>query len=375
MTTTPRVLAFVEDPGAANGVVGLAHALAAHGLVTRVVATGPAEPFLRDKGVAFDSLPAGLDAGALLDREHPRVLLVGTSENPDTLGLALVDAARTKAIPSAGFVDASTNASYRFRGRSTDPFAHCPDLVLVPDTFTRDAFRELDLAADRITITGHPHYDTVLDKREALEREGQAAVRARAFPEAPAGARVVMFAAEVSTGFDAAQFQRSSDYTLLGRGHRDGRTHVVLEELVDALDLVRARSEEPIHLVLRLHPKNTREELEPLASEMDEVSRGGVALDAAFAADLVTGMTTTLLVEAALLGRPTLSIVPRPSEKEWLASARAGVTPCATTRAELSRELTRWAAGDAPIPPPFVERGAMRRMADALARLAGATSR
>ncbi len=366
--TSKRVLAFVEDPGAANGVVGLADALAKHDLELVVVATGAAAPFLRDKGVAFEAPPEGANAAdALLDRASPRAVLVGTSENPDTLGLALVDRTRARGIATAGFVDASTNSSYRFRGTTTDPLAHCPDLVLVPDTFTRAAFLELGLAADRIVVTGHPHYDKVLDAREALEREGQDVVRRRAFPDAPPGKRIVMFAAEVNTGFEPEQYQRTSEYTLHGRGTLHGRTHVVLEELVDAV-----KSLSDVHLVLRLHPKNTRAELEPLASEMDAVSSGGLSLEAAFAADLVTGMTTTLLVEAALLGRPTLSIVPRPREKEWLASARAGVTPCATTRAELEAHLHTWAEGRGKATPAFVERGALARLAAALAASAEA---
>jgi hypothetical protein len=58
-----------------------------------------------------------------------------------------------------------------------------------------------------------------------------------------------------------------------------------------------------------------------------------------FACDLVCGMTTMLLYEAALLGRPTLAILPRAVEGAWLPTIASGVTPAAITRPALSRML------------------------------------
>lgn len=361
--TVPRVLVFVEDPGAANGVLGLAKALAARDVDARVVAAEPALGFMeRSGGEALLPVAAGESAASLIDRHSPSVILVGTSENPRSLGLALVDAAKARGVPCAGFVDALPNAAFRFRGTSADPLAHCPDVLLVPDTFTRDAFVALGVPEPRVRVTGHPHYDAVLDLRARLEQEGRASVRRRALPGARADALVVTFVSEISTGFDPAQFARSAEYSLHGRGERDGRTEIVLEELIDAVRKVCPAA----HLVLRLHPKNTREELGGLVDEVDETSAGGSALDVVFASDLVAGMTSTLLLEANLLGRPTLSIVPAAREKEWLPTIRAGITPCATTRDDLERELAAWCAAPAAEAQAFATSGALVRVVDAL---------
>jgi hypothetical protein len=50
-------------------------------------------------------------------------------------------------------------------------------------------------------------------------------------------------------------------------------------------------------------------------------------------------MTSMLMVEAALLNRPTLAILPREEEILWLPTAAAGITPVATTRLEVERKL------------------------------------
>ena len=362
-----KVLAFVEDPGAANGVLGLDAELTARGARLVVVAIDRAAASLADR-VTFEGATPGEGAEALLARHAPDALLVGTSENPETLGLALVDAARARGVPSAGFVDAFPNAAYRFRGATDDPLAHCPDVVLVPDAWTRDAFVALGLAAERAIVTGHPMYDAVLAKKAALDALGVACIRTRLFPDAPPGARVVTFCAEISTGFDAAQFRRSDAYTLHGRGGRDGRTEIVLEELLDAAAAAQAGGA-PLYLVLRMHPKNTREELGALLDEVDLVSAGGDPHEVVYASDLACGMTTTLLVEASLLGKPTLAIVPRALEAEWLPTIRAGVTPCVSTRDALARELSRLVAGEVAAAAPFAEPGAAGRLADALVSL------
>jgi hypothetical protein len=86
---------------------------------------------------------------------------------------------------------------------------------------------------------------------------------------------------------------------------------------------------------LRLHPKNDREEFTEYLSSFDQISEGGSSLEFIFCADLVVGMTSMILTEAALLGRPTVSIVPRRIERDWLPTIAMGVTKSCTTRAEI----------------------------------------
>jgi hypothetical protein len=353
----PSILVHVEDPGAANGVAGLEAPIEARGTGYALVAEGAAARFLAERGVAFEDVSAR-GADQLLADHEPTLLLVGTSENTRTLAFDLVARARSRGIPTAAFVDAFPNAEQRFRGETDDPLAHAPEFLLVPDDWTAAAFARLGVPSSRIATCGHPHYDTVLAQRKSFEATNRQQLRAELF-RASTNQRIVVFCSEISTGLDPGQFRRSADYTLAGRGDRDGRTEIVLEELVDAI----ARLERRPHMVLRMHPKNTREELADFLQSFDEISTGGSPMPLLYAADLVVGMTSTILIEAALLGTPTLAIVPRDIERQWLPTIQANVTPCASTRAALDAHLKEWEKGHSP-PALSVASGATMRMVE-----------
>ena len=92
------VLIFVEDPGAANLIVDLPSALSAEGHRGRVLATGDAAPYLRSAGAEFDELELGRKVAEIIEAYAPRLVVVGTSENPETSGLKLVTLARQQGI-------------------------------------------------------------------------------------------------------------------------------------------------------------------------------------------------------------------------------------------------------------------------------------
>jgi hypothetical protein len=338
MTIDTDILIFVEDPGAANCVTGVPSALEDLGINVSLFATGTAVGYLDQQGIAFTELPEDSNAGAILDEASPKLVLIGTSENPDTFGLQLVTPAEERGIPTIGIVDGPANPQHRFRGRGDTPFHHAPDFLIVPTDPLKKSFVELGCPEENIFIGGHPYYDAIREKRGALREIGRATLRKKILPEAPDERPLIVFAAEISDGLDPSQFQRSADYTLQGRGDSDLRTNIVLEELLDSLTNLNPKP----YMVLRLHPKNTRQEYSVYASEIDHISDGGGPLDICFAADLVVGMTSILLVEAAILGRPTLSVIPREAEKNWLDSIGLGLTNVATSRDELHQSIDQF---------------------------------
>lgn len=323
----PKCVVFVEDPGAANYALPLIAPLGAALWVAPALL-----PYLDARGIE----PARVLEGPV-PTLPPEValLLVGTSENLQTAAHELVRQAKARGIPSVGMIDFPANAAARFRGTSTNPLAHAPDWLMVTDDGTARHYEALGFPAERIGRVGHPHFDTVLAVRETLETEGVAAVRRRLLPEVPEGQKLVVFLSEISGGLDPDQYQKSPDYTLEGRGNRTDRTGVVVEEFLDAA----AALSPPPYRLLRLHPKNTREEFGSLLAEFDGISAAGTPLEMVFACDLVCGMTTMLLYEAALLGRPTLAILPRMTEAAWLPTIASGITPAAVTRPALTRLL------------------------------------
>ena len=96
-----------------------------------------------------------------------------------------------------------------------------------------------------------------------------------------------------------------------------------------------------LHLVLRLHPKQAGGELSDYRAHFDSVSQAEPSLEVIHAADAVVGMTSMLMVEATLMQRPTLAILPRVQEAAWLPTLQAGLTPYACDRAAVRAGIMR----------------------------------
>jgi len=357
-------LVFVEDPGAANMVVGLANEAAGRGFHLDLVAAGAARETLTNRGEAFRDASEGvLDVGSY------SIVAVGTSENTRTLAFDLINRARQAGIPSVGIVDFYSNAQFRFRGETGDALAHAPDLILVPDDLTRDAYVRLGHPDDRVITVGHPQYDFVQAYGAELDAEGRESIRARILGADLRSRSIAVFLGEISGGLNPQQFVRSEEYSLAGHPDRPGRTDVVLDELFTA----RERVGDNHAWIFRPHPHQDQAERARQGERFDAVSEGGNPLDLVYAADAVVGMTTMLLQEAAILGKPTLSIVPRHEEAGWLPTVLAGITPCAWTRESLEREIRSLPTRRGVRFP--VRPGSLRRISDALSSIAAGGSR
>lgn len=324
------ILMLAEDPGAANFLAPVAAQLRRGGHDLHVWARGPAEPQFLALGCSFECAVAHT-ADDLLDASRPSVVVLGTAEDPDALALSLVDAARRRTIPCIGAVDGPASVEDRFRGRGTSPLAHAPDWLLVADASTRRAYASLGFPEDRIEAVGHPLWDHVRATGTQLRKTSREEWRRRLFPHIASERPLIIFLADLSAGLHPGEWRRNDAYTLAGRGVSEARTDIVLEELLDA---VAGMSPRPA-VVLRLHPKASMKDFDRFAAEIDGFCQGGSPHEAVLACDLVVGMSTILLIEALLLGRSTLSILPRTVEMAWLPSIAPGITPCATRRDQI----------------------------------------
>lgn len=360
------VLMFIEDPGAVNFMAPVIPALRARGLSVAVRVTGAAAAFIGRDDLT-DARPPESDAGAVLAAVNPRIVLTGTSENMQSLGFGLTLAARSRGLPTVAMVDGPSNAAARFQGDAAHALAFAPDHILVPDAATAASFVALGHPKAGVMVCGHPHYDWVRGCADVFAREGRRGVRNRVLGDVPADAHVLVFAAEVSTGLVPAQYRRSDSYTIHGSGQNHFRSEIVIEELLGAVALLEPRPT----TVLRLHPKNTREELAQFHGKFDAVSEGGSALDLVFAADAVVGMTSILLAEAAIIGRPVLAILPRLIEYEWLPSIVRGQIPFATTRVQVQEGVAALLSHrvEADVATIAFEPNAAAHAADIVARL------
>ena len=358
------VLLLAEDPGAAAYLEGVPEALERAGHSARLLAAGhAAAAFAREKR-SFEPIADLAGALAVLRTETPKAIAVGTSEDTRGIGLGLIDEARGRAIASIGLVDGPANAAYRFRGESDDPLRHAPACIAVPDEATREDYVALGVAASRVRACGHPRRDALYAARDA----GPVLGRARALRERWLGGRergVLLFAAELSTGLNDRAYRKTPEYALSGNGGSDGRTEIVLEELLLAAHGLDPRP----RMVLRLHPKTPRSLYAAYLDAFDCVSEAEPVAEAILAADLVVGLTSVILDEALVLGRSAVSIVPRASESAWLVGARLGLIPVLAERADIAPGLRRGLGGGDRPSRERVETLLPRGAADRVARL------
>ena len=334
---TVDVLIFAEDPGAANFMAGLPAALARRDRSSVVLVQGAAGAYLKVRGETCVEVEDGTDGAAVLMQHPAHLVVTGTSENRDSLGLQLIDRARVEGVPSVSIVDAATSLSHRFRGRSGDPLAHLPDHLLVPDEPCRAELTAIGVPAARITVVGNPQHRLAYETAQALRREDRAQRRRELFGPACEGRKVLVFLSELSDGLDPAQYRRGPDYTLSGRGGSVGRTEIVLEEVLDALKALPKRP----YFVVRLHPKEPADRFVRYSDEIEQISRRESPLEIVFFADAVVGLTTSLLVESSVMAVPSLSILPREAEKAWLPQETTEVVACVTSASDIGGALEK----------------------------------
>ena len=329
---TGEVVVFVEDPGSANFVIGLEDKLRSHALNLKIFAAGTAVDYLRQRGEKCDELADDNVVRSLFEYRGLKAVLVGTSENKKSVAFKFTAEARIRDIPSVGIVDAEANPEFRFLGESDNPLQHVPDYVLVPSEETKQRFLDLGLSPSRLQVVGNPRIDAAIKARSEFSNYSFEQNRREIFGAEMSCAPILVFASEISDGLDPSQFRRSeSSYTLTGRGNAHTRTHIVLEEVLDALKEITPQP----HLVVRLHPKESDTDFEDFRDEIKQFSVGGDPLRTLYFADVVVGLTSTILLEAAAMGLPVVSIVPREVERDWVPSLGGIEIPSVTRRSEI----------------------------------------
>ncbi len=354
------VLIFVEDPGAANFLAPVPAELTNLGVSSTLLATGLSVNHLRARNTEFVDLTSSSESAAdLISRYAPSAIVAGTAENKQTLAFALFREARAAQIPTVGVVDMVVNADCRFRGEGDDAFANAPAYIMVPDDDTRQAFESLGFAPDKLVVTGYPQFDFVRQKLQEPPESTEVSTS-----EYPAE---IVFVAEPESKLNPALSKRNANYKFAGRGQSDFRTHIILEELIAALKATQI----PARLVVRLHPKNSLEQFADYHTDVAEFSHGGDPLAAFQSADLVVGITSMALQEAAWLGKRTLAVLPESTDKEKLAAISSGLTPAVFSPGELHDALEKFKCNDWPQPQPekFFKSGAAGTMASFIDKL------
>jgi hypothetical protein len=356
------VLVHVEDPGAANLVTDIEQDLARQGIHALLVAEGLGRSHL-DRLARSSASREDADAATLLARHSPRLVVVGTSDNADGFGRALVREARAAGIGTIAVIDMAFNAERRFRGRSGRPLDDAPDAIAAADDDVLSAFVGLGFPQACITVVGNPHFDRAIAWRDANAAMDPLDFRARLLPDVGRDRKLVLFMSEARFRLNPEDSTRSPAYSLAGRGGNDFRSAIVLEEILDAAHVSRHRP----GVILRPHPANDPQEFDRYRDELVTTMTGPELWPLMRSVDLVVGMTSIVLTEAMLIGCRVLSVVPRAREESWIQPPARGCIACVSSRATLRQALEVLLDPSAPTPNSLPSPRARERLAAMIA--------
>lgn len=330
------IIFAVEDPGAANFILGMPDELKKYELTSEIISFGYAQRFLSErniKNIKFDD-NEGLEM--ILEKFEFKVLIAGTQQNPDSQILSLINLCRTNNILTIGIIDMMADFHLRFKGNTNEPLYYAPEYLVVPDTFTMKAFVNLGFKKSNIYELMHPSLQRIKNRADKYPQEKIINKRISLLRNKTKNTEIWLFAGEPI--FDDNRFMKDDKYTISGRGKSKIRIHIILEEVLE----IRNRRKIKPFLILRMHPKNKLNDYSDYFNEIDMFSNDVDPLEDILCSDLILGSSTIFLMEAFYAGRSTLSIIPKRGEEEWCPSVLQGLTPCAHTTDQIESEINKY---------------------------------
>lgn len=238
-------------------------------------------------------------ASSMLKDAHIDLLITGTSSNQLDLEKTFIAAAGRLGIPSLAVLDFWSNYALRFSDK--DGILSClPDKIAVMDRLAYDEMSAEGIPEGILVITGQPAFDHLADARASFSREDRARTR-RGLGVGPDDWMVAFISQPFTTIF-------GSDHSNPGYPGYDEQT--VFADLLEVLETHSDRAGRRLSVIVKPHLKETHPWWRAVRSDTVyvEVAGGTRFSSLALSADLVAGMTSTRLVEAAMLGCRTLSL-------------------------------------------------------------------
>jgi hypothetical protein len=347
------VLVVARDAGAASALAPVVAALIDEGAARpEIVAWANARAVFEAEGLpvrefAEDAEPREIES--LLASIGAAIVLSGTSLHVelDSRYWAAADAA---GLPSLALLDHWKNYAERFTVASS--FDVLPTVIAVMDDVAAHELVALGCPPDRVRVTGQPRFDALLGVHPPDLRE-----RARGALGIDASRRVAVFASQPR-----------------GIPYDEGGGFTQEEALAAFFDALEEVAPDALALV-KLHPV---EQMEPIAAAVS--TRGGndirlldegSTLQLAAAADVFCGMTSIVLLDAALLGVPTVSIRPGCGASHFV-DVNADLIRTATTPEEVRAALAEGLAQGHTAPSSRLSSGSTARVREQLRELVAA---
>jgi hypothetical protein len=341
-----RILIFSRDPGGTNAIMPLIEPLRALGNEVAVYGKDAALSIYRKLNVdcsdICEAIPSGTQeqANEFVRKASLDLIVTGTSSE-DFTERHLWKAAEKAGIPSFAVLDQWTNYRLRLIPEGDDPLTARPTSKLVVpsyffimDEFARTEMCALGIDREKLVVSGQPFFDHIRKTGERFTASEIEKLRGELI--GTQNDLVFVFASQ-----PIASIHRKNGMPEDYWGYTET---TVLKSVAECLSKLTDELAVKVTLVLRLHPKdeaNAYQDALANASNsiqvvVDRETDSSLLLKAA---DLVIGMFSMLLLEAAILDKRFISVQIGLKRENPLIFDRMGLVRSILTEKELEETL------------------------------------
>jgi len=341
-----RILIFSRDPGGTNAIMPLIEPLRAFGNQVSVYGKDAALSIYRKQNIdcsnICDIIPSGTqnETDEFVRKTRPHLIVTGTSSE-DFTERHLWKAAERTGIASFAVLDQWTNYRLRLISEGGDPMNEratseliVPSFFFIMDEFARKEMCALGLAREKLVVSGQPFFDYI---RKTGDRFTPGEIEElRRELTGTHGGLVFVFASQ-----PIASIHRKNGVPEDYWGYTE---ETVLKSVAGCLSRLTEEMAVKVTLVLRLHPKDESNVYQDALAKcpnsikvvVDRETDSSLLLKAA---DLIIGMFSMLLLEAAILERRFISVQIGLKRENPLIFDRMGLVRSILTEKELDKTL------------------------------------
>lgn len=346
------ILAFSRDPGGTNAIMPLIEPLRQLGNNVVVYGKDAALSVYGKLKIDCSDIRNAIPSGAQEETNEfvrklcPDIILTGTSSE-DFTERHLWKAAESAGIASFAVLDQWTHYRLRLMSEGSNPMnGHSTSELIVPsylfvmDEFARNELCALGMDREKLLVSGQPFFDYIYATGSRFTPHEREHVRREI--TGTSDGLVFVFASQPIASINR-QNGLPDDYW----GYTE---QTVLTNVVRCLSKLTEETATKVTLVLRLHPKDGSDSYQnalatlpsSLKAVVDREYDSTLLLNAS---DLVIGMFSMLLLEAAILNRPFLSVQIGLKRDNPLVFDRMGLVHSILTEQELEAALAGFLNG------------------------------
>lgn len=317
--SSPFIIAIAGDAGGANALAPVLLALKSKYQI-KVFAYLHAVHLWEARGIPLTHLGGKFnteDAENILLQNNPSLLLTGTSHNRFNYEKLFVDAANKLNLSSVSLVDFWSNYRVRFSDNQNH-LRFLPTHIAIMNEQAKMEMLNEGFDSSILHVTGQPALEEVIIWKKSFSSADRKQVRENLGIN-PATETFVMFASQ-----PLSLMLHSNKLTDDYRGYTE---KTVLPQLIQTLSML-SGSDNKIFLGIKPHPREDLSWLRIKGNNNLRISiiNGMPSRELIMAADIVSGMNSMLLMEACLLGLPTVSMQPGLRIPDALPSNRQGIS-------------------------------------------------